>query len=319
MTKQRTWKTRNQEPGPTNEPPLRPTIHPPLEVQLATPLRLTAWPGELLTPRAPCLTTTVLTPSCIYSATWGLTNREATRAQTESWSWESRQSEWRNSGGLKRNAEGEERRGTQEQRGVGCLLLFLSPGPLQLHKEHRGPATDGGGRATHTCWEEVHILQSLNITTKQVQYRLHNLNEGRSLRWGWGGNSNPSWSYYKGMGEAWSSHTRTHTHIESADRKPEYLSNCFNQGFKYSTASTNRWAFALLCARKDVQAKRVSLLLPSFDFIWVETLPNFHYATHKNSWFTPPFKHYHFRGFRKGAGRRRATFSWATNHIWTNV
>lgn len=159
MTKRRTWRIKSQGPGATNEPPLRPTIHPLLVVHLATLLQPTVWLKELATPQAPCLTTTVLIPSCIYSAIWGLMNREATLAQTESSSWESQPSERRNLEGLIIATWEWERNSEAEEAGVPSALHstpLLSHTPRVVHsciaQEATGqPGMTCRGRAAHNC------------------------------------------------------------------------------------------------------------------------------------------------------------------------
>lgn len=159
MTKQRTWRIKKQGPGPTNGHPLRITIPPPLAVQLATPLQLTAWPRQLVTPRPPCPTTTVLIPSCIYSATWGLMNREVTWTQTESLWWESLQSELQNSGGL--NAMPTGRR--VQALGVGAQYAFLTPWSFAAARGTQ-EALAGQGWQKQSCTYMLSRGESFRVT-----------------------------------------------------------------------------------------------------------------------------------------------------------
>lgn len=166
MTKQRTWRNKKQGPGQISAPPPKPPTRPPLVVQPLTPLQPTAGHGLPAMPQAPSLTTTVLIPSCIYSATWGLTNRGVSLVVTESSSWGSRRSEPRNSGGLnvKRRRQ---RTHKAEEHGVPfsfSFLFFFSfffPPPLlfffgncttykRRHLASWGKKA-GGGRAAHSC------------------------------------------------------------------------------------------------------------------------------------------------------------------------
>lgn len=164
MTKQRTWRNKKQGPGQISALPPKPPTRPPLVVQPLTLLRPTAGHGLLATPQAPSLTTTVLTPSCIYSATWGLTNRGVSLVVTESSSWGSRRSEPRNSGGLNTKRR-RQRTHKAEEHGVpfsfSFLFIFFFPSPFifffgnctrykRRHLASWGKKA-GGGRAAHSC------------------------------------------------------------------------------------------------------------------------------------------------------------------------
>lgn len=168
MTKQRIWRTKNQGLGAINETPLRSTIHPPLMAQPATLLWKTVLPEELAMPRVLCLIITVLIPSCIYSAIWGLTNSEAILAQTESLSWESQQSKLKYLGGL--NATEWERNSKASGMWALCPLRAIfwsgtrSTRGLSPAKSRQGrPAAQHKKRLKVWLWNEVqYILQTVN-------------------------------------------------------------------------------------------------------------------------------------------------------------
>lgn len=164
MTKQRTWRSKKQGPGQISAPPPKPPTRPPLVVQPLTPLQPTAGHGLPAMPQAPSLTTTVLIPSCIYSATWGLTNRGVSLVVTESSSWESRRSEPRNSGGLNTKRR-RQRTHKAEEHGVPFSFSFLFfflffllsfsffSNCTRYKRRHLASwgKKAGGGRAAHSC------------------------------------------------------------------------------------------------------------------------------------------------------------------------